>query len=477
MTVVERDRPNRWTWLSYGYAALVVSGLSYLLYDIPIQVSDSYGNLVQAQAGTLGSIVYDQSFAEGFLRPFLWAHIRVVYDLSHGNYYAWFRGWHVGQVIVLTILFLRLLKPRTAAAAVAVTIGLAALIGMHTFAGTILEAFPINAYMTILICCYLAADLALGTPHWWRDVAVAVLLVFAALSVESGLLIAVVVVAAYLTGARGVSRWGLAAVVLLVAGYLALRFAVLDVGTPGLEERSSGFGFSILERDDVQSRFGAAPRLFYLYNIGTSFLSVLFSEPRAGVWSATRNFLYGDELSIALLVNLVASTLGTLILIWYMWRRRHDWVARRFTRDDQLVAIFVAVTCANAVISYAYTKDVILSPAGIFYAAAFTVAVKALLETTQVSASPLRIAALTMVLLVLSGAWAFRTVGIHVALRSTATSVRNEWVYIDEWIRDQGLKPDAAGLALKQRLQTDAILTHPARPEVMGDWVELFHEP
>jgi hypothetical protein len=477
MTDTDTDRPNRWTWLSYAYAGLVVAGISYLLYDIPIQVSDSYGNLVAAMSRTLGQLIDEQFHVVGFLRPFLWGQIRVVYDLSGGNYYAWFRGWHVGQLALLTILFIRLVKPRTAAAAAAVTIGLAALIGIHTFAGTILEAFPINAYLTILICCYLAADLALGPPRWWRDVAAAVLLVFGALSVESGLLIAVVLVAAYLAGARGVSRWGIAAVVLLVAGYLALRFAVLNVGTPGLEERSSGFGFSILERSDLQSRFGAAPGLFYLYNVGTSFLSVLFSEPRAGVWTATRNFLYGDELSMALVANLLASTLGTLVLIWYAWGRRRDWIARRFTRDDQLVAIFVAVTLANAVISYAYTKDVILSPAGIFYAAAFTVAVKALIETAQISASRLRVAALTMLLLVLSGAWAFRAVGIHLALRSTATSVRNEWVYIDEWIRDQGLTPDAAGLALKERLQTDAILTHPARPEVTGDWVELFREP
>ena len=477
MTDSDLDRPNRWTWLSYAYATLVVVGISYLLFDIPIQVSDSYGNLVAASARTLGGLLYDQFHAVGFLRPFLWGHIRVVYDLSGGNYYPWFRGWHVGQVALLTILFVRLVKPRTAAAAAAVTIGLAALIGIHTFAGTILEAFPINAYMTILICCYLAADLALGPPRWWRDVVAAVLFVFAALSVESGLLIAVVLVAAFLAGARGVSRWGIAAVVLLVAGYLALRFAVLDVGTPSLTERSSGFGFSVLDPKDLESRFGARPSVFYLYNIGSALLSVLFSEPRAGVWTATRNMLYGDELSIALVANLIASVLGTLVLIWYASRRRGDWIARRFTRDDQLVAIFVAVTLANAAISYTYTKDVILSPAGIFYAAAFTVAVKALIETGSVSASRVRVAALTMFLVVLSGAWAFRAMAIHIALRATAFSVRNEWVYIDDWIKEQRLNPDAAGLALKQRLQTDAILTHPVRPEVIGDWVEWFREP
>jgi hypothetical protein len=89
----------------------------------------------------------------------------------------------------------------------------------------------------------------------------------------------------------------------------------------------------------------------------------------------------------------------------------------------------------------------------------------------------MRVAALTMFLAVLSGAWAFRAVAIHIALRSEATSVRNEWVYIDEWIREQRLNPDATGLALKQRLQTDAIVTHPVRPEVIGDWLEWFREP
>src|SRR6186997_819385 len=402
MTESDLDRPTRWTWLSYAYATLVVVGVSYLLLDIPIQVSDSYGNLVAASGRTLGALVYDQFHARGFLRPFLWAHIRIVYDLSGGDYYTWFRGWHVGQVAVLTILFLRLVKPRTAAGAAAAAIGLAALFGIHTFEGTILEAFPINAYMTILICCYLAAALALGRPHWWRDVAAAVLFVFAALSVESGLLIAVVLVAAYLAGARGVSRWGIAAVVLLVAGYLALRFAVLDVGTPSLSERSSGFGFSVLEPDDLERRFGQHPSVFYLYNVGTSILSVLLSEPRAGVWGTTYNFLYREELSIPPVINLTASVLGTLVLIWYAWRRRADWFARRFTRDDQLVAIFVAVMLANAAVSYTYTKDVILSPAGIFYAAALAVAVKTLIETGAVTASYSRIAVLTMVLVVLS---------------------------------------------------------------------------
>jgi len=478
-TAIADDRaassPGQWTWLSYAYAALVVFGMGYFLLDLPIQVTDSYGNLVQAADGTLGSLVYEQFRTRAFLRPLLWAHIRVVYDVSGGHYYEWFRGWHVGQFAVLTILFLRLVRPRTPAAAAAVPLGLAALIGIHTFAGTVREAFPINTFMTILVCCYLAADLALGAPRWWRDVAAAMLFVFAALTVESGLLVAVVVVAAYLAGARGVSRRGIATIVLLVAGYLFVRFVVLHVGAPGLQERSSGFGFSTREPDQLARMFGGSALPFYIYNAVSSFLSVLFSEPRAGIWGVTRGIVQGES-SVAGLVNLVASGLGTLVIAFYVWHRRLDWRARRFNRDDQLVIVFIAVALANSVISYAYTKDVIVSPAGAFFAVALTVGATGVLESmTRASARQQAVAA--MLLVVLSGAWAFRAVGIHVGLRDSAAVLRNEWAYVDDWLaREHQVPTNPRAIALKNHLQNDAIRSHPARPAVTSGWVEWFAE-
>src|SRR5215218_4070403 len=69
MNESDLNRPNRWTWLSYAYAMLVVAGISYLLFDIPIQVSDSYGNLVAASGRTMGSLVYEQFHGRGFSAP------------------------------------------------------------------------------------------------------------------------------------------------------------------------------------------------------------------------------------------------------------------------------------------------------------------------------------------------------------------------------------------------------------------------
>ena len=466
---------NRWTWLSYGYAALVVIGLSYFLVDLPVQVTDSYGNIVKASRGTFTELVYGEFHQQAYLRPLGWAQLRVVSDLSGGRLFEWFRGYHVVQIILLAVVFVRLIQPRSLSGAAAVALGLAALIGMHTFAGTIREAFPLNMFLTVLICAFVAADLALGVHRWWRDVAAALLLVFAALSVESGLLVAVVFVAAYLVGARGVSRVGVALQFLLVGGYLLLRFVVLDVGSPGLEERRSGYGFSGLEPDELIEKFGDNPLPFYAYNVTSSVLSILFSEPRGGTWGLTRDVLQGEP-PIGGLVNVAASALSTLLIGMYAWRRRHEWWAMRFDRSDQLVVIFVLVAGANAVLSYAYTKDVILSLAGAFYALALAVAVRHFIDAMQ-AATMTRALAASLVLLTLSGAWAFRTINAHLGLRAAAATMHSEWAYVDLWLEREGqgtLEADAA--ALKRQLQDEAVSRHPQRPALSGDWLEWFRE-
>jgi hypothetical protein len=471
---VNDRRPTRWTWLAYGYAALVVCALGYGLLGMPVQVSDSLNNLIQTSQASLSQLLVSNFWARGYLRPFLWGLIRIVFDLSGGHYFEWFRGWHVAQVAVLAGLFVSLLRVRRAVDAAVVPLGLAALVGIHTFPGTIREAFPINTFMTILLCCYGAAWLALGESRWWRDVAAALLMVFAALTVESGLLVGVVFVAAWLAGARGLSRAGVAAQVALVAGYFVLRFAVLDIGAPSISERASGFGFGMLGRDEVAARFGANPLPFYAYNVGTSLLSLVASEPRGGMFQITQRVMNGGA-SVINFVSVAVSLLGSVLIAAYLWSRRADLRARRFTSGDQIVAIFLAVAAANAVICYGYTKDVILSPAGAFYALALAVAARHYME--RATLTTMRTAAASVVLVVLSTGWAFRAIGTQLDLRHAAEVVRVEWAYVDQWLADQNLVPATAeGRAIVTQLQDDAIWKHPMRPRLAGDWLEWFEE-
>ena len=493
-----RSEVSRWSWLSYGYAAIVGAGVGYFLWDLPVQVSDSYGNLVTASRGTLGSLVASEFYQRAYLRPFLWGLLRVISDLSRGHYFEWFRGWHVAQVVLLIVLWVRLLRPSTWSAAAAVPLGLAALIGMHTFAGTVREAFPINTFMTVLICVFAAADLALGSPRpstprgpqgrtehgrsaatrgapdagsegrWWRDLAAAVLFVFAALTVESGLLVGVVVVAAYFAGARGVSRNGVVLQVSLMAAYFVLRFAILGVGAPGLEERPSGFGLSGLDPGELVARFGQNPLPFYAYNVLSSALTVLLSEPRGGTWGFTGDLLRGEP-SVAALVDAIASVLGTMVVGYYVWRRRLALRARDFNRGDQLVVLFIVLVVANATLSYGYTKDVIMSPAGAFYAVALAVAVQYVIE------SPRRTLAAALVVGVLSCAWSYRAIAAHVGLRQSAATLRGEWAYVDLWLERKSEVPrDAFAVDLKNRLQDDAVRKYPLRPMLAGSWLRWF---
>ena len=470
----ELTRPTGWTLACYVYALAVAAAVGYFLLGIPIQLTDSYGNLVQVSDTSLASLVYREFYQRAFLRPLLWAHVHIVYTLADGHYFEWFRGWHLAQLTLLAMLFVRLLRPRTLADAAALPIGLAALVGIHTFAGTVREAFPINTFMTILLCCFTAADLALGPPRWWRTALAWVLFIFAALTVESGLLVGVVFVAAYAAGARGVSWRGIAGVMVLAAGYFTLRFAYLHIGAPDLVERSSGFGFSYVDPAALAARFGANPFLFYAYNVMASIGSVLLSEPRGGIFAVTRE-IAGGEWPRAGLLNMVASLLGTALIAGCVWRRRHEWLQRRFDRGDQLTVIFVAVMLANAAISYAYTKDVIMSPAGAFYAVALAVATRSVIEaaprTTLIGS-----AAVAVLLLGVSSAWAMRAVGLEAGLRYSALAVRNEWVYADGWAVEQRIPVTPAAVRLKEQLQGDAIRRHPAPPALTGEWLEWIDE-
>jgi hypothetical protein len=175
--------------------------------------------------------------------------------------------------------------------------------------------------------------------------------------------------------------------------------------------------------------------------------------------------------------NVIASLLGTLVLVWYAWRRRTDWFARRFTRDDQLVAIFFAVTLANAAIQLHLHQGCDSQSGGNLlcnrpYGCGESVDIDRHGDgqpcTSRGVDRPFSSSCLAR----------GRPAPSAYTSRCEATGgvVRNEWVYVDDWIEGQGLKPDAAGLALKRQLQADAISKHPMRPVVLGEWVQWFRE-
>jgi hypothetical protein len=470
MSTVTADR--RVPWLAYGYASMMALTVGHFLLGIPIQLSDSFGQMLKV-TGPWRDLLYGEFTQHAFMRPLDWGAMKLVYELSGGNYFRWFRGTHALEVLIVALLYVGLVRPKTLRDLAVLPLGLAVLIGLHTFQGTVREAFPLNHFIAIVIFCMAAANLVTARYRWWNDLLAVVLFVVSALTLESGLLVGVVFLGGVLLGERGVSRRGAAAVFVLLAGYVILRFQVLGVGSPDLVERSSGFGFGILEPRDIVERFGSNRAAFYFYNIVCSALSVLFSEPTGGVFALTHNVMTGD-VSFADVVSPIASLSVTGLIAIFIWHRRHAWLSWQLDRDDRLVMLFLMVLCANAIISFPYLKDVVMSPAGAFLAVAAFVAARDVLGWLPARISPAMTVALVTAFAVIGTAWAIRVTGTYLNLRSAAYVERNDWAYAESTFAADGVTLTDSDRVLFRTLHDDAVFVHPAPPPLRPPLRVLF---
>jgi hypothetical protein len=431
------------------------------LLGIPVQLSDSFTEFTSVHSRSIWQVIAAEFYNGTYFRPLRRALIKIVYDVSGGHYYLAFRSFQALQLLLLLLIVVRMLRVRTSAALVSLPLGLAIVVGMHTFAGAVVEGLPVNHFLTILICCAAAVNLAQANRTLLTDVAAIGLLVFAMLTIESGLLIWVIFVAAYAAGYRGVSRSALIGLTACVAMYFVGRFVLIGGAPPGLNERSAGFGFSVLNPDDLIRRFGGNPIPFYAYNVLSGIFCVLFAEPRGGVWAFTRELTQGRPEPWQF-VNVLTSTATTLVIARFAAARFANWRLWEFDEADRFVIIFLAVLPFNALFAGGYEKDVIMSPAGLFYAAAaYFVFREQLSGRAVVSIAP------ALALLIAVG-WSVRFVGVHDSLRARALSVGEEWAYYDDWVQEQprplALTPEEE--AIKQHLYEDAVLRAPRVPQL-----------
>ena len=458
-----------WRRLTYAYALVTGAVLGHFLVGIPIQLTDSLANMVALTSASLWDVVIGTFGGHAYLRPLLWGTLKVVFDLSGGHYFIVFRGLHVAMATALLVLVVRMLQIRTALDATTVPLCLAVVLGVHTFAGTIREAFPINTFLSVLLCVAGVVNLSQAKPSWRIDTAAALLLAYIVLTVESGVLVWVLAVVGYLIGYRGISRRGLIGMTVVLVVYVGLRVALLHGGVPGLNERDTGFGLTTSTSAEINARFGSNPWPFYLYNVVSAVLMLLFAEPRGGAYATVAGVLNG-EVRPWMVLNVTTSMAATAVIGWYAVRRAGAWRQRSFGSRDRLVLLFLSVLPVNALLCFVYEKDVIMSPAGLLFAVALFAAVRELIDVVA-SAGRLRSVAVMAVLVVLSVGWSLRYVGIHYNLRVTAHTVRREWAYIDEWLAANKVDfSTPSSLRLRQTLYDDAIWRRaaPSRPAFDG---------
>ena len=209
------------------------------------------------------------------------------------------------------------------------------------------------------------------------------------------------------------------------------------------------------------------------FSFVTSMISVLFSEPRAGRFvalDAWRQDALLPRMAIALITSLV-----TTCVIGYAALR--SWRAPRLDDNGRYIAVFAAVLAGNAALSFAYTKDEIMLPAGIFYALAAYAGARLILESMAVPRLRPASAAVAIVLTITSMGWTVRAAGVPYFQRAQAFKHRGDWGQLAGELRRGG--PDdrpSDERELIDRLRDDALATAAPNPRFEPRWARLVWE-
>ena len=452
--------------------ALTAIALAGSVYRVPIQVSDSLEVIerVIPMPSAAAAFVDGLHNSPTMLRPLKEVRARLLVQAGEalgGRYHLVFRGYHALAGALLIALFVWVCRARSWTDVAALAAALAVLTGMHTFVGLFRESFPVNHYLIVAVSALATFALAQSRGGWLADLAAIVLLANAAMSFESGLLVWPVAVAAYASGLRGISGRGIVLMTVVVVLYAGLRVGYLGKTGAGVGERGTGFGAGALTQEEQIERFGNRPVVLYAYNVTMTASSVLLSQPQIGRFTVVSAWKNGS-LPPVFIVQMASSLLTTVLVAWYAFSRGPTG-SRRWREPVPLS--FLAVLAVSALMSYAYAKDEIISTAGVFYAAAAYVALRALFALRPPAWAG---ALLIVIALAVSSAWAIRSAGLHLRLRHGAFEARAGWAYV-LWPTSRATWPkDAHTLQIVSRMREEALLHPTVAPAMLPKWTELW---
>jgi hypothetical protein len=452
-------RAHPWAWRAAAVAAGLALGISWCTARSPLTLHDGLGPILDARRSpSISSTFRSALYSDGYWRPLRLVQIKAVVDASPDETIRSFKAIHVTLVFATFLLFAAWLRPRSMAEFTAASIALMIPAGHHAFFVLFSEAYPINHFLEIVALTLAVAVLARGDPRWWKDLLAPLLLVVGAVTIESGLLVGVAAVACWLVGWRGISWRGVAAVLVLLAAYFWVRFIVLEIPSPSLNERASGWWLERLEPDELVRRFGANPLPFYIYNVMSGFTGALLSEPRSGRWGLVARTLAGD-MRPWMVIQVLSSLLVTGAMLMALFPALGRW--RRGTADDRdrFVLLGIGMLAANALLGFGYVKDEVLSVGVAFYAAGSFAVLASLGERTT------KRTAASLLLVGASVLWTTRAADTFFSLQRSAYGVANDWALYSparEVPRDWDYEPTRRLFLDLQRRNVSRGVPHPA---------------
>ena len=438
-----------------GYVALFGVPFSTIAWSL----GDTYSHLARPALASWPRAIADAFTSGREYRPLFDLAIKASYEAA-GTWLPFYQTSVLLLFAALLILVVWLCHPVGTPRAIAACVAVSCVSALHT--SRILFGFwPLNHYAVAMVCVLLAIALALHSATRRCDWLFGPLALVAMLSLELGALIAPLTLVLWWFGAPGIGRRGVLSVLAGTAIYVTVRLMLAEYSGESLYA-DTGFGFQTVDAASLRGRFGESPWLLWIYNVASTFLTIVASEPREGVFSFVESLLAHDMESwrwfhVGLSSLTTAVIAGGLVRGW-RWQ----------DRDRLLVVAGCALLVFGSALGFLYTRDRIGLAGGIGYALLLYVAVASWLERTAVRWQR---TVVTGVIAALAAAWLIRSAEMYFQLRDLAWDYRTEWT---ERFEELGARQEQT--ALLNQLRTAALAKMPADPRRDPAWTYVLFE-
>lgn len=459
----------------WALAYVVVFGIA--LFSISWSFGDTVA-LMQRAARLDWRATIAEAFGSGVeYRPFFTLAIKLFYEVV-GTPTWFYQALVLLQFAAVLGMMLWLCRPLDGRRAFAACFAVSCFCALHST--RILFGFwPLNQHSGVLVLLLIGIVLAFRERTRSFDWVFGPLALAALFGLELGLLFAPVILALWLAGAPGVTRRAAISVLAATGIYVAIRLGLGSDGGMPASHNENGFGFSILAPERVRAEFGDPPLLLWMYNVLATFLTVVVSEPRDGVFAFVESLMARDMESWRWFHVGLSSVTSAIIVVGLMLPRRSTYgspagssaaAPAKAGRDRLLVVLGCALLVFGSGLGFLYTRDRIALSAGVGYALLLYVAVVALMERMPADGWTRRLASGALV--VLAAAWVVRSGETFLQLRDTA------WDYHLEWTARFAEKGGATEerTELFMTLQKEALRRTPADPRLDPAWTYALFE-
>lgn len=429
------ERPGAWTAAVMLAAIPLVGALCFTLWTTPYPITEAVAMFEDIEEQPVTRFL---SPYRAYFRPASYAAFSAIWHgaPSQDAALVLLRLMTLVPVVVLVLLFVWHLRPRTAIEAGAAAAAVAVLVGSPGFRDNIEVGIPDTI---IGMAAVFIAWVVLNQPRrWWHPPALLACALIAIGFKEQGLVIVPLIIGAWWARAPGATRTMAITAAVIAVGYIALRLVGSSAWAPF--EQDVGFGFSEINAKEAAVQFGRFLPVIYVYNAAATVSNVLFAEPTRGVFEVVRAIL--DARVQPWQVLQVASSAGlTIVIAWWGIAALRSTRRAGWTIEARLFLVSTIVLLAAGALSFNYSRERLAGMAAVFYAAAAFFALRAA-AVRLVDAPRRRLVAGGLALTLLAAAWHVRAVGTLESARVHSWGNQREWfVLIDRRRIDFGHRP------------------------------------